>query len=72
MLRTESSAALPTRRAKRLLSRLQRRLKRSDFPGISSKTIARLERGDVDRPHGRTLESIARRLGVAADQIESY
>ena len=52
--------------------RLQRRLKRSDFPGVSSKTIARIERGDVEKPHGSTLEMLAQRLGVSADQIESY
>lgn len=52
--------------------RLQRRLKRSDFPGAASKTIARIERNEVGRPHGTTLEAIARRLGVRADQIETY
>jgi hypothetical protein len=52
--------------------RLQRSLKRSDFAPVASKTIARIERGDVEKPHGKTLETIAQRLGVAADQIESY
>ena len=52
--------------------RLQRGLKRSDFVTVTSKTIARVERGDVERPHGKTLETIAKRLGVQADQIESY
>ncbi len=52
--------------------RLQRQLKRSDFPGIASKTIARIERSEVEKPHGRTLETIAKRLGVSADRIESY
>jgi transcriptional regulator with XRE-family HTH domain len=51
---------------------LQRQLKRSDFPGIASKTIARIERSEVEKPHGRTLETIAKRLGVSADRIESY
>jgi hypothetical protein len=52
--------------------RLQRQLKRSDFPGLTAKTIARIERSEVERPHGKTLEAIAKRLGVSADQIESY
>lgn len=52
--------------------RLQRRLKRSDFPDVSSKTIARIERGDVERPRGKTLDAIAKRLRVAPDQIETY
>lgn len=52
--------------------RLQRQLKRSDFPGIASKTIARIERSEVAKPHGRTLETIAKRLGVSAEQIENY
>jgi hypothetical protein len=44
--------------------RLQRQLKRSDFPGITSKTIARLERSEVEKPHGKTLLTIAKRLGM--------
>lgn len=52
--------------------RLQRRLKRTDFPGIASKTIARIERSEVEKPHGKTLETIANRLGVSAEQIENY
>lgn len=52
--------------------RMQRGLKRSDFAPIAPKTIARLERGEVEKPHGKTLETIAQRLGVAADQIEGF
>ncbi len=52
--------------------RLQRGLKRSDFAPVASKTIARIERTDVEMPHGKTLQTIAQRLGVSADQIESY
>jgi hypothetical protein len=52
--------------------RIQKRLKRSDFPNLAAKTIARIERNEIDRPQGRTLEIIAQRLGVAADQIETY
>jgi hypothetical protein len=52
--------------------RLLRGLSRSDFGGISAKEIARIERGEVRRPHARTLSLIARRLGVAPDDIGSY
>jgi len=52
--------------------RLQRGLKRSDFAPVASKTIARIERTDVEMPHGKTLQTIAQRLRVSADQIESY
>lgn len=52
--------------------RLQRGLKQGDFVPISAKTIARLERSEVEKPHGKTLQTIAQRLGVNADQIESY
>jgi Helix-turn-helix len=52
--------------------RLQRQVMRSDFPGMSSKTIARIERGEVGRPHGKTLLAIAKRLDVSIDQIETY
>jgi hypothetical protein len=52
--------------------RLQKGLSRSDFASLSSKTIARIERGDVEAPRGETLEVIARRLGVPAGEIGSY
>ena len=52
--------------------RLQRGLKQGDFAPLTAKTIARIERGEVGKPHGKTLEIIARRLGVDAGQIESY
>ncbi len=52
--------------------RLQRGLKQSDFAPLTTKTIARIERSEVSRPHGKTLDVLARRLGVSADQIESY
>ncbi len=52
--------------------RLQRKLQRTDFAPVAAKTIARIERNEVAKPHGRTLETLARRLGVSADQIESY
>jgi hypothetical protein len=52
--------------------RLQRRMTRNDFAPLTAKTIARIERGEVSRPHGKTLETIAQTLGVSADQIESF
>ena len=52
--------------------RIQRGLKRTDFAGLSSKTIARIERGDVDKPHAGTLRKLSDRLDVEPDEIESY
>lgn len=52
--------------------RLQKGVPRSDFAGISEKEIARIERGEVERPHGSTLRVIADRLGVEPADIETY
>ncbi len=52
--------------------RLQKGLRQSDFPGVTAKEIARIERGKVRRPHRETLERIANRTGVPVDQLESY
>lgn len=52
--------------------RKQRRLRRTDFPPLSAKTIARIERNEIDRPHGATLRAIAGRLGVSPDEIADY
>jgi hypothetical protein len=52
--------------------RILRRLSRDDFPDISSKTIARIERSETEKPHGKTLEKLARVLGVAPTEIETY
>jgi hypothetical protein len=56
------------------LSRLrkQRRLGRSDFAPLSAKTIARIERNEIGKPHGKTLQAIADRLGVLAAEIGDY
>ncbi len=35
--------------------RIQRQLTRDDFPGITAKTLARIERGEVATPHRDTL-----------------
>jgi transcriptional regulator with XRE-family HTH domain len=52
--------------------RLQKGFARSDFGTLSPKTIARIERGEVEAPHGETLDLIARRLGVSTEKIGSY
>ncbi len=52
--------------------RLQRGLARSDFSPLDAKTIARIERGDVDAPHADTLAVIAKRLGVNPGEIASH
>ncbi len=52
--------------------RQQKMLARSDFPPISAKEIARIERGEIVRPHGRTMKIIAHRLGVKEEEIETY
>jgi hypothetical protein len=52
--------------------RLSRGLARSDFGSLDPKTLARIERGEVDRPQRATLESIAKRLGVSVGEIEEY
>ena len=52
--------------------RILRHLSRDDFPDISAKTIARIERGETEKPHGKTLENLAKTLGVAPTEIETY
>ncbi len=52
--------------------RLELGLSRSDFAPLRAKTIARIERGEVAEPHGATMDVIAQRLGVSADEIGSY
>ena len=52
--------------------RLQKGLSRADFTPISEKTIARIERGEVEEPHDETLATIAKRLGVKTDDIRSF
>lgn len=52
--------------------RLSHGLRRGDFPGISEKEIARIERGEIGNPHRRTLETIAARLGVEVEGLGTY
>jgi hypothetical protein len=52
--------------------RLQKGLQRKDFRGLTPKEIARIERGEVKKPHPRTLAILAKRLGVPAKQLSTY
>jgi hypothetical protein len=52
--------------------RLLRGLRQSDFGDVAAKTIARIESGATEAPHGHTLGAIAARLEVEPDEIMSY
>lgn len=52
--------------------RLQRGLRQSDFPPLSVKEVARIERGEVRKPHRNTLLTLASHLGVEPDAIADY
>lgn len=52
--------------------RLQKGLRRNDFDGVTAKEIARIERGEVKKPHPRTVATVAKRLGVPAKQVATY
>lgn len=52
--------------------RILRRLGRDSFGEISTKTIARIERGKVQRPREKTLRVICETLGVKAEEIETF
>jgi hypothetical protein len=52
--------------------RLLRGLRQGDFGDVTAKTIARIERGETEAPHGHTLKVIAARLGVEPEEIMSY
>jgi hypothetical protein len=52
--------------------RLSRGLRQADFGDVTAKTIARIERGETEAPHGHTLKVIAARLGVEPNEITSY
>lgn len=47
-------------------------LKRTDFAPLSGKEVARIERGEVKKPHRKTLETIAKRAGVSPDDISTF
>ena len=52
--------------------RLQKGVGRGDFPGISAKEIARIERGEITKPHPATVSTIARKLRVEPTEILEY
>ena len=52
--------------------RKQRGLARTDFPGVNAKTLARIERGEIERPRERTLALLEERLGVSREEIGSF
>ena len=52
--------------------RMRHQLTRHDFPGIAPRTLARIERGEVARPHHGTLEAFAKRLGVSLKELPTY
>jgi len=52
--------------------RLQRGLRQSDFLPLTAKEVARIERGEVSKPHRNTLLTLASRLGVEPDAITEY
>ena len=52
--------------------RLSKGLSRNDFPGVDAKTVARIERGEVDTPQQQTLDALAKHLGVPIQDLGSY
>lgn len=67
-----------TRRAEEIgfgpsLRRIRKQLgiARTDFPGLSPKTIARIERSET-APRDRTQKIIEKRLGMKSEQITTY
>lgn len=52
--------------------RTLRKIGRDEFDGITAKTIARIERGEIKKPRGGTLKVICKILGVEAEEIGTY
>ncbi len=52
--------------------RIQRGLRQTDFGQVSAKTLARIESGQISWPQRRTLEAIAHKLGVSAQELDTY
>ncbi|MEM6446764.1 MAG: helix-turn-helix transcriptional regulator [Cyanobacteria bacterium P01_D01_bin.123] len=52
--------------------RLQKGLSLKDFAPLSEKTIGRIERGEVESPNCKTIETIASHLGVSPNTLNSY
>ena len=47
-------------------------MSRSDFPGLSEKTLARIERGEIESSHSRTIEALEKKLGMTREEIASF
>ena len=52
--------------------RLQKGLSREDFNGVAAKTIARIERNEIQKPHEETLAIVADRLGVSREALGTF
>jgi DNA-binding XRE family transcriptional regulator len=52
--------------------RIVKGLRQSDFDSIPAKTIARIERGEVGKPHRETVLKIAQHLDIEASEIETF
>jgi hypothetical protein len=52
--------------------RIQRGLSRAGFPGLSSKEIARIERGQITKPQRATLRTIADALSVRVEELKEH
>lgn len=52
--------------------RLARGVARGDFPGVSEKQVARIERGETEAVRVKTLAAIASRLDVDPSEIRSF
>ncbi len=51
--------------------RLQKGIRQTDFPGVTAREIARIEKGLV-KPREETLRRIAKKTGVPVDQLQTY
>jgi DNA-binding Xre family transcriptional regulator len=49
-----------------------RKLSRDSFGVVAAKTIARIEGGEVKKPHRTTLQAICETLSVELNEIETY
>jgi hypothetical protein len=52
--------------------RIQRGIGREDFPGVSGKEIARIERGQIRKPRRATLKAISRTLRVRLGALAEH
>jgi DNA-binding Xre family transcriptional regulator len=52
--------------------RILKGLSLSDFPGITEKEVARIEKGEVKKSHADTMSILGRRFGVRPEEIKTY